>query len=41
MKFNGGQFYAPRSTATGASQEQCMICHGPGRSAAIGEVHQR
>lgn len=43
MKFNGGQFYAPRATVLGlgASQEQCMICHGPGRTAAIGEVHQQ
>lgn len=42
MKANGGQFYAPRSTvlSLGASQEQCMLCHGPGRSAAIGVVHQ-
>ena len=22
-------------------QEQCMLCHGPGRIAAIGSVHQR
>jgi OmcA/MtrC family decaheme c-type cytochrome len=43
MKDNGGQFYAPRSAvlATGASQEQCLICHGPGRVAAIAAVHQR
>jgi hypothetical protein len=43
MKANGGQFYSPRSAvlALGASQEQCMICHGPGRTAAIGVVHQR
>ena len=42
MKANGGQFYSPRSTvlAPGAPQEQCMICHGPGRVAAIGIVHQ-
>jgi OmcA/MtrC family decaheme c-type cytochrome len=42
MKANGGQFYAARSTvlSLGASQEQCMICHGPGRIAAIGVVHQ-
>ncbi len=41
MRLNGGKFYEPRSSAlaTGA-EEQCMICHGPGRSAAIGEVHQ-
>jgi OmcA/MtrC family decaheme c-type cytochrome len=43
MKANGGQFYSLRSTvlAVGAPQEQCMLCHGPGRVAAIGTVHQR
>lgn len=42
MKQNGGQFYATRSSVLGqgASTEQCMICHGPGRTAAIGVVHQ-
>jgi hypothetical protein len=42
MKQNGGYFYAPRSTvlAPAAPQEQCLICHGPGRIAAIGAVHQ-
>ena len=42
MKANGGQFYAPRSTvlSLNPSQEQCLICHGPGRTAAIGVVHQ-
>jgi len=43
MKANGGRFYAPRSTvlAPAAPQEQCMLCHGPGRVAAIGVVHQQ
>jgi hypothetical protein len=43
MKISGGLFYAPRSTALapGAPQEQCLLCHGPGRVAAIGAVHQR
>ncbi len=43
MRLNGGLFYAPRSTALGpnAQPEQCLICHGPGRTAAIGTVHQR
>jgi OmcA/MtrC family decaheme c-type cytochrome len=43
MKSSGGLFYAPRSTALapGAPQEQCLLCHGPGRVAAIGAVHQR
>jgi OmcA/MtrC family decaheme c-type cytochrome len=42
MKSLGGLFYAPRSTVpAGGTQEQCMLCHGPGRIAAIGMVHQR
>jgi len=42
MTANGGLFYAPRSSVPlGGTQEQCMICHGPGRVAAIGLVHQR
>jgi OmcA/MtrC family decaheme c-type cytochrome len=42
MKANGGQFYSPRSTVLSlGATEQCMICHGPGRTAAIGAVHQR
>ena len=43
MKANGGQFYSTRSSVLGlgASQEQCLLCHGPGRVAAIGVVHQR
>lgn len=43
MRSNGGQFYAPRSSvlSLGPSQEQCVICHGPGRTAAIGVVHQQ
>ncbi|MCX5743602.1 MAG: hypothetical protein NT062_14010 [Proteobacteria bacterium] len=47
MKANGGQFYSTRSAVLGvnppatATSEQCLICHGPGRVAAIGVVHQR
>jgi OmcA/MtrC family decaheme c-type cytochrome len=42
MRANGGSFYAPRATVLAAGpQEQCLICHGPGRVAAIGVVHQR
>jgi hypothetical protein len=41
MKANGGQFYAARSVAKAADGEQCLLCHGPGRVAAIGDVHQR
>jgi len=42
MQQNGGLFYATRTAAlaTGAPQEQCLICHGPGAIAAIGVVHQ-
>ncbi len=43
MRANGGQFYSERLTvlAPNAPKEQCLICHGPGRVAAIGVVHQR
>jgi OmcA/MtrC family decaheme c-type cytochrome len=41
MRANGGQFYSRRADALAGPQEQCLICHGPGRIAAIGEVHQR
>ncbi|MGE3767497.1 MAG: OmcA/MtrC family decaheme c-type cytochrome [Kofleriaceae bacterium] len=42
MRANGGQFYAARSSVLSSpAKEQCMICHGPGRVAAIGLVHQR
>lgn len=43
MKANGGRFYAPRSAALspGATPEQCLVCHGPGRVAAIGVSHPR
>lgn len=43
MKANGGQFYSPRSLVlgVGAPKEQCLLCHGPGKVAAIGTVHQR
>ena len=41
MRANGGRFYSPRSEAlaAGASKEQCLMCHGPGRVAAVGVVH--
>lgn len=39
MKQNGGHFYDTRANAAGPNTEQCLICHGPGRVAAIGEVH--
>lgn len=41
MKLNGGKFYSTRTEALDPkSPEQCLLCHGPGRTAAIGEVHQ-
>lgn len=38
----GGSFYAPRSVVlgAGATTEQCLLCHGPGRIAAIADVHR-
>lgn len=38
---NGGSYYVPRSTylAPNAPKEECLICHGPGRVAAVGQVH--
>lgn len=42
MRANGAAFYTPRSAAVGAgatTREQCLICHGPGKVAAIREMH--
>jgi OmcA/MtrC family decaheme c-type cytochrome len=40
MQTNGGSFYEARSTAlTKPQQEQCLLCHGPGRVAAIADRH--
>ena len=39
MQSNGGHFYDTRSNTLAAAGEQCLMCHGPGRIAAIGEVH--
>jgi OmcA/MtrC family decaheme c-type cytochrome len=40
MQTNGGSFYEPRSTAfTKPQQEECLLCHGPGRIAAISDLH--
>lgn len=36
---NGGSFYAPRSTAL-KTPESCLMCHGPGKVAAIADVHK-
>ncbi len=40
MRQNGGSIYAPRSTAL-ATQEQCLICHGPGTIGAIADMHAK
>jgi OmcA/MtrC family decaheme c-type cytochrome len=40
MQTNGGSFWEQRSVAAVRTQgEQCLICHGPGRIAAISVVH--
>ena len=39
MTSNGGHFYDTRSNTISGAGEQCLICHGPGRVAAVGEVH--
>lgn len=43
MKANGGRFYDTRANAlaAGAAKEQCALCHGPGKVAAVGVVHQQ
>jgi hypothetical protein len=40
MEQNGGTIYGLRGAATGGT-ELCLICHGPGRVAAIKDVHGR
>ena len=37
---NGGSIYAPRATAL-ATNETCLVCHGPGRIAAIADSHAK
>jgi OmcA/MtrC family decaheme c-type cytochrome len=40
MQTNGGSFYLDRSAAFSKPQgEECMICHGPNRIAAVSLVH--
>lgn len=40
MQTNGGSFYEARATAfTKPQQEECMLCHGPGRIANIADRH--
>ena len=44
MKANGGHYYDTRANTVGAGAttvEQCLVCHGPGGVAAIGDVHLR
>jgi hypothetical protein len=38
MRTNGGTFYEPRSVYK-QRDEECMVCHGPNRLAAIALVH--
>ncbi|HEY7725634.1 MAG TPA: OmcA/MtrC family decaheme c-type cytochrome [Anaeromyxobacteraceae bacterium] len=44
MRANGGDFYSPRGATAAISAagpvEQCLLCHGPGRIAAIADVHK-
>jgi len=40
MQTNGGSFYEARATAfTKPQQEECLLCHGPGRIASIADRH--
>jgi OmcA/MtrC family decaheme c-type cytochrome len=39
MELNGGSFYQTRAVADG-STEACLICHGPGKIAAIAQMHK-
>ena len=40
MQTNGGSFYEPRAAVFAKpQQEQCLLCHGPGRLASIADRH--
>jgi OmcA/MtrC family decaheme c-type cytochrome len=41
FKSNTGTFYGPRSSATPASSETCLVCHGTGRTADIAVMHSK
>jgi OmcA/MtrC family decaheme c-type cytochrome len=38
---SGGSIYAARGTSATLPVEPCLICHGPGKFAAIAEMHAR
>ena len=40
VSMGGASLYAPRSTALGTN-ETCLVCHGPGRIAAIMASHSK
>jgi OmcA/MtrC family decaheme c-type cytochrome len=40
MESNGGSIYQPRTAAL-AKKEQCLTCHGPGKIAAIADMHAK
>jgi len=40
FEINGGSIYQPRSVGL-AKTETCMVCHGPGRIAAIADQHAK
>ena len=40
MENNGASIYLPRATAA-TRVEQCLICHGPGKTAAVKDVHYK
>jgi OmcA/MtrC family decaheme c-type cytochrome len=40
MQTNGGSFYEARAVALAKpQQEECLLCHGPGRLASIADRH--
>jgi OmcA/MtrC family decaheme c-type cytochrome len=41
MELNGGSFYETRAAVKASGKiEQCVLCHGPGKVAAIADVHK-
>jgi OmcA/MtrC family decaheme c-type cytochrome len=40
MESNGASIYQPRSTAL-TKTETCLVCHGPGKIAAIADMHAK